>query len=140
MALRGLERAPGSDPLHRLTGDLGNSVEVGVVVEHGQRRQLGDGCDEDCGGVGNEATDDAYQWHVAASYTLGNTLFYLGYGEAEELRGDDYEHTGITIGLDHKFSKRTDVYAGWTQTDVDDDNQPNVGETDVVTVGLRHKF
>ncbi len=90
--------------------------------------------------VGNE---DAMMWHLGLSYTLGNTLVYFAYGEAEDLTfdpTDDYEHTAWTLAIDHKMSKRTDVYVGFNQVDMDRNDQPTFGETDFFSLGLRHKF
>jgi predicted porin len=90
--------------------------------------------------VGN---DDATLWHLAASYTIGNTLLYLGYGHGEDFqaKSNDYEHDAWTIALDHRLSKRTDAYVGWNQTDVDSDGAGAIdGETDLFSLGLRHKF
>lgn len=85
------------------------------------------------------ATDDANQWMLGASATMGGTTLYLGYGQAEELDGSTaYEHDAITLAVDHKLSKRTDVYAGWSQ--IDRDYTGGDGETDLISVGMRHKF
>ena len=43
------QRAPNSDPLNSLAGDLGDSVVVGVVVQDGGVRSLGRGCDDQVG-------------------------------------------------------------------------------------------
>ena len=90
---------------------------------------------EEGGLLGTAATEDANQWLLAASATMGNTMLYLGFGQAEELSGATYEHDAVTLAVDHHLSKRTDIYAGWAQTDVD-----GAGEEDLISVGLRHKF
>lgn len=84
----------------------------------------------------NSATKDATQWMIAGSATMGNTMLYVGFGQADELDGAAYSHDAITLAVDHKLSKRTDVYAGWAN--VDEDNSGI--EADLVSVGIRHKF
>lgn len=81
--------------------------------------------------------EDASQWLIAGSATMGNTMLYLGYGQAEDLGavGANYEHDAITLAVDHHLSKRTDVYAGWSNVDMD-----TAGEVDTISVGMRHKF
>ena len=82
------------------------------------------------------ATEDASQWMIAGSATMGNALIYLGYGQAEELVGAAYEHDAITLAVDYSLSKRTDVYGGWANIDEDSTGT----EADLISVGLRHRF
>lgn len=86
--------------------------------------------------AGGTATEDATQWLIGGSATMGNTLLYVGYGQAEELVGAAYDHDAITLAVDHHLSKRTDVYAGWANIDEDSTGV----EGDLVSVGIRHKF
>src|SRR5256885_16428241 len=41
------------DPLHRLTGDLGDEIEVVVVVQHHELGRLGGGSDQQVGDLGS---------------------------------------------------------------------------------------
>jgi predicted porin len=88
--------------------------------------------------------EDANIWHLAASYTFGNALFYGAYGHAEDFgpKTLDYEHDAYTLAVDYKFSKRTDLYGGWNRTDFDVNTGPGFqdGKIDLLSVGLRHKF
>ena len=69
-------------------------------------------------------TDVDYQvWHVAASVQLGNTMAYYAFGQGE------YDNNGIgsksndydtwTLALIHSLSKRTKLYAGFSEVDCD---------------------
>jgi len=70
-------------------------------------------------------TDIDYKvWQLAASVQLGNTMAYLGYG------GGEYKHNGFggstddydawTLALIHSLSKRTKIYAGFSEVDCDE--------------------
>jgi predicted porin len=109
--------------------------------------------------------DGQNTWLVGASYTWGNTMLYLGYGQADDAdtggsipNGIDTGYTSWTLAVDHHLSKRTDIYAGYnrldcnsyagsvcgnTEIDVDPGatNQPaSGGNQDFFSVGVRHKF
>ncbi|HEY9120172.1 MAG TPA: porin, partial [Marinobacter sp.] len=81
--------------------------------------------------------EDANQWMLAGSATMGGTTLYLGFGQAEDQGavGANWEQDSITLAVNHKLSKRTDIYGGWAQTDID-----GLGEEDLISVGMRHKF
>ncbi len=75
-------------------------------------------------------------WTIGGSYTMGNTMLYAGYGQKDDSNDvTNTEHDAWTLAVDHKMSKRTDIYAGFNQIDADAS-----GETDTFSVGMRHKF
>jgi predicted porin len=111
--------------------------------------------------------DGQNTWFAGLSYTWGNTLFFGGYGQADDVdsggnnslqQGIDTGYTSWTIALDHHLSKRTDVYAGYNRLDcnsysgsvcsdgraiqinVPADQVQGGGTQDFFSVGMRHKF
>ncbi len=88
-------------------------------------------------------SDDSDSWQLSASYTAGNNTFKIAYGEADEwgMTGtnlpyaiDDAEQW--SIGVDHKLSNRTKVYADYT--DYSDDTANS--DWDAFSVGIIHTF
>ena len=82
--------------------------------------------------------DGADVWSVGASYTIGNNLIGLDYGQGDA--ADDPaiildNYTAWRIAAYHKFSARTRVYAGYSNNDPDAG-----GEYDLFSVGMRHNF
>lgn len=78
-------------------------------------------------------------WSIGATYTIGNNLIAADYGEGEDFDvnglGEFGAYTAWRIAAYHKFSDRTRVYLGYSNTDVDD-----VGEADLFSLGMRHNF
>ena len=114
-----------------------------------------------------DTTDGQNMWFAALSYTWGNTLLYGGYGEGDNANNStnlansggvanlDSGFSSWTVAVDHKLSKRTDVYAGYNKLDCNNyvgsvcgganlqgPNPPGTedGSDDFFSVGLRHKF
>ena len=117
---------------------------------------------------------DADRWQLSGSYTFGNNVVKLAYGENEvdcstggagvsscaaslttlaQTTADGsainntwsgFEVEQWSIGLDHNFSKRTKVYAVYTDVDVDQGGTRPVGaedgDWDAFSVGMVHKF
>ncbi|MGB5439572.1 MAG: porin, partial [Gammaproteobacteria bacterium] len=112
---------------------------------------------------------DFQLWHVATSAQLGNTMAYLAYGQGEyDFNGgksDNYDTW--TLALIHSLSKRTKVYAGFSEVDcdarvmqstvavpppatvgidssacgnVDQNNLGKGGEDDKFSLGMKHTF
>lgn len=94
-----------------------------------------------------EEQGDGYNWQLSGSYTAGNNTFKMAYG-----RGDDLAMTGIrgsewyydteqwSVGVDHKLSNRTTVYAAYTDHDEDADSIGLDYDYDVFSLGIIHKF
>jgi len=100
-------------------------------------------------------------WYVGGTYTMGNNMVYLAYGQNDWDNIDNYvstpndlEATAITLAGTHKLSKRTTIYATYTAQTQDADtpvnesrgcNQTtgvNCGEVDrdQFAIGMKHKF
>jgi len=56
--------------------------------------------------------------HVGASYAMGSNTLKVQYSTTMN-DGDDNEANNITVGIDHKMSKRTTVYAEYSATSND---------------------
>jgi len=93
--------------------------------------------------------DGADTWMVGASAGFGNTMAYFSYG-----KGSDGGSGSIASSYDvwqlmaaHSLSKRTSLYAGFSEIDCDDKDN-NVcslvgnsgGEDDKFSAGMKHKF
>jgi len=96
------------------------------------------------GRAGNAQDDGADIYSVGATYTIGNNLIGADYGHRDNSQGkdgiggtpDDVEEYDVwRIAAYHSFSKRTRVYAGYSNTDY---NQK--GEDDRFALGIRHNF
>jgi predicted porin len=104
------------------------------------------------GRAGTAQDDGADLWSVGGTWTIGNNLIGVDYGQRSDSDGkngvDDGNLIGSGSGYDdiqesttwrvagyHKFSKRTRVYAGYANTDYDDK-----GEDDIFSLGMRHNF
>jgi predicted porin len=115
-------------------------------------------------------TDLDFQlWHIAASVQLGNTMVYYAFGQGEYdnngvgAKSDDYDTW--TLALIHSMSKRTKLYAGFSEVDcdarvfedtagpppstgidssacgnIDQNNDGKRGEDDKFSVGMKHTF
>ena len=97
--------------------------------------------------------EDGESWQLSASYTVGNNTFKIAYGEADGLVRDSSHNFNVSdaemwsIGVDHKLSNRTKIYAAYTDFE-SDDNEPLVflgfsdvdTEYDAFSVGIIHKF
>jgi predicted porin len=115
---------------------------------------------------------DFQLWHVAASVQLGNTMAYYAFGQGEYdnngFGGESTDYDTWTLALIHSLSKRTKVYAGFSQVDCDArvfqadvaipppatvgidssacgtvDSEANLGkrgEDDKVSFGMKHTF
>jgi predicted porin len=81
---------------------------------------------------GDDEFADAKIWTLAGSFTMGNTMLYLGYGNGNDEAGD---FDAWTIAARHSLSSRTGVYAGWNQIDID-----SLGEVDHIAIGVNHTF
>ncbi len=91
--------------------------------------------------------DGEYSWQISGSYTFGNNVLKAAYGRGiEEWSSSGYgEYSDVqySIGLDHKLSKRTKVYAIYTNFDSDYD--PPIADKDYYDwhsfgLGIVHKF
>ena len=99
--------------------------------------------------VGGKKGDGADTWMLGASGKMGNAMAYFGYGQAEKGSGNSIasEYKVWQLMASYNFSKRTQVYTGFSEIDCDraDNNvcsgvKSNGGEDDKFSVGMKHKF
>jgi predicted porin len=103
-------------------GYTANGFHVGFVYE--DQDHPGDGVDAD-------------RWQLSGSYTFGNNVVKAMYGQNDiDGLAVDADTDQWAIGLDHNFSKRTKIYAVYTDFDSDDLNS----DWDGFSVGMVHKF
>jgi len=108
---------------------------------------------QDIEGDGNLQDVDADVWRINGTYTFGNNELKIAYqaGEVDDDRTasaayDSPEYDTFTIGLDHRLSKRTELYAIYTQTDTNGDakNAASLGagtdDWDAISFGMVHDF
>ena len=90
--------------------------------------------------------DGADTWFVGATYPMGNNTIYAAYGEADDPSGSPSDPLNlVNTGYDvwhiagmHSLSKRTTAYAAYAQ--ISDDGNLTGADSDLMTVGLKHKF
>ncbi len=98
-----------------------------------------------------EGSDELNIWHLAGTATMGNSMLYLGFGQGDHDDLSNSEYTAWTLAAMHSMSKRTKLYAGFSQVDCDSDAGVNLsackvdgsnvtGEIDLFSLGLKHKF
>lgn len=94
---------------------------------------------------GGSNDDGADIWSVGVDYKIANNLISFDYGQTGDSKGadgntgggDDLLEADIwRLGAQHMFSKRTKAYLGYANVDVDKAN----GESEILTLGMRHKF
>lgn len=115
-------------------------MDLGLITA-----QRDNGLNGGTGGRAGSAQDDGADiWSVGADYTIGNNLIAADYGHGSDSDGkdgiagtpDDLDEYDVwRVAAYHSFSKRTRVYAGYSNTDYD-----NKGEDDRFALGVRHNF
>ncbi len=93
---------------------------------------------------------DLTVWHVGGTLTLGNTMAYLaiGKGEIDPSGSSSDDYNAWTLAAMHSLSKRTKLYAGFSEVDCDvqvqdtacNDVGSSGGEDDKFSLGMQHKF
>jgi predicted porin len=107
-------------------GYTANGFHVGFIYEDRDLDVIGDGD----------------SWQLSGSYTAGNNTFKIAYGQADDMVHaaglgflvDDAEQW--TIGVDHKLSNRTKVYAAYTDFEEDTADM----DWDAFSLGIIHTF
>ncbi len=94
---------------------------------------------------------DGDSWQLSGSYTMGNNTFKIAYGEVSDFVNDpsgsfsagtlasgelDVDGDQWSIGIDHKLSNRTKVYAAYTDFD---DTEAGM-DWDALSLGIIHTF
>ncbi|MDH3900307.1 MAG: porin [Gammaproteobacteria bacterium] len=90
--------------------------------------------------------DGADTWFVGGSLTLGNSMIYGAYGQADG--GDLFsDYTSLELVGTHAMSKRTKLYLGYSNIDCDDQDDnvcsdvgPKAGEDEQWNFGMKHTF
>ena len=87
-------------------------------------------------GTGN---DGDIIW-LNGQYKAGNNIFTASWGttDADVSGGSDFDYDYLALGVIHKFSKKTRIFAGYTETD--GDNNGNTDDRDAWSVGIRKDF
>lgn len=105
----------------------------------------------------NNDGDGADVWTLGASYDFLGALLAFRYGQSKDgnfSSGGQQIHTEYntwSLSGQYKFSKRTQMYAGFSEQDCDKGNQGSTvvndlkfcqvpGEDDIFTLGMRHNF
>jgi len=87
-----------------------------------------------------DSGNDGDVWWLNYQYKHGNNIFTVSWGETED-DDDNSEFEYWAAGIIHKFSKKTRIFAGYTETDVSgttaNGTQP---DRDAWTVGIRQDF
>lgn len=126
-------------------GYKANDFTIGFVYE-----------DIDLGrnGVGAARTRVSQEnWMLNASYAFGNNVIKAQYGSSDP-KGSKNNYENFTIGLDHNLSKRTSLYALYTNmsndtyangnlycaNSVNGHQCANARNIDAVSFGIQHKF
>jgi predicted porin len=116
-------------------GYTANGLHVGFIYED---RDL-----NDLSVLIPASKDSGDSWQLSASYTMGNNTLKAAYGEADDMvrnsvaagfQVDDVDQW--SIGLDHKLSTRTKVYAVYSDYNTNATN----ADWDALSVGIVHKF
>jgi predicted porin len=87
--------------------------------------------------------DDSDSWQLSASYTAGNNTFKAAYGQVDgwgmsgtDIPFDADDGEQWSLGIDHKMSERTKVYAVYS--DYSDDVADR--DWDGFSLGIVHDF
>lgn len=89
---------------------------------------------------------DRNNYRLSGMYALGNNEFHLNYGMADDFSGlTDSGATQWTVGYNYNLSKRTKVYAFYTELDEDARGNFYLGASNgakfsSLAAGLRHNF
>jgi predicted porin len=108
-------------------GYTANNFHVGFVYEDFQAGTTLDGL--------NNALSDHDIWQLSGSYTFGNNVVKAAYGKRDG-SGASADIDQASLGIDHMFSKRTKVYAVYTNVDSSLAGQDWSG----VSAGMVHEF
>ena len=137
-----------SNPDDETLTKVGLRWKSGPWVAQGQYEMINDAQQSAGGGTlgvsGNYrpgAGDDADILWLNGQYKAGNNIFSVSYGnmDVDNANGSDFEYDYWAVGVIHKFSKKTRIFGGYTQTE-GDSNGDNTSDRDAWTVGIRKDF
>jgi predicted porin len=75
-------------------------------------------------------------WQIQTGYAFGNNMIKGMYGQ-NDVDDSDFKTDTWAIGVDHNFSKRSQVYLLYTDVDVDN---TDAGDWNGFSIGIRHQF
>jgi len=114
-------------------GYTANAFHVGFIYEDREMEFL-------------DTSADSSSWQLSASYSFGNNKLKVAYGELEAdddlftaAGWGDMEAEQWSVGIDHKLSKRTKLYAVYSDYDFDDNGNHDL-DWDAFSLGIVHKF
>jgi len=138
----------GGDGTNEDAWKLGAQISMGDHTISGQYEWIDNsdtsgtaaGINSNANGVSNfSITDgsDAEVWFLGYQFKMGNNVFVAQFGEsASDNSGIDSEY--MAVGMIHHFSKKTRLFAGYSETDTN--SASNTGDRELWTVGLRKDF
>ena len=93
--------------------------------------------------IGGVAAADSTAWQISGAYSMGNNTLKAMYGDYD-LDNSTADGSSWAIGVDHKMSKRTSVYALYGDTDNslrgDGDHKVSAVKGSGFSVGMMHSF
>ena len=141
--------AGGDDSAYKVGGKYDMSLSP-ITLSFVAQYEVDDGLISALGGNQTAGKGDgADTWMLGASARMGNAMAAFGYGQAEKGSSNSMasEYKVWQLMASYNFSKRTQVYSGFSEIDCDraDNNvcsgvKSNGGEDDKFSVGMTHKF
>ena len=141
--------AGGDDSAYKVGGKYDMSLSP-ITLSFVAQYEVDDGLISALGGNQTAGKGDgADTWMLGASARMGNAMAAFGYGQAEKGSSNSMasEYKVWQLMASYNFSKRTQVYSGFSKIDCDraDNNvcsgvKSNGGEDDKFSVGMTHKF
>ncbi len=115
-------------------GYTAGPFNVGFIYEQGTLNSYGLLTETKINGV-RIGGDDATNYYLAGSYTVGNNVISAAYGQLDPgIKGFD-KVDNYVLGYQYNFSKRTRLWAEYIGRDSDD-----LGDQNVVSIGTRVDF
>ena len=114
--------------------NVGASYDFGVVKAFGQYSQFKYYSDN----LFNSEVDKAKVWQLGVSIPVtasGSVLASYGQSKYQVVNDDDYSSKIFSLGYDHALSKRTSVFAAYSNEKVTDEKSGRA-----IAVGVKHNF
>ena len=114
--------------------NFGASYDFGVVKAFGQYTQF----KYYANGLFNADVDKAKVWQLGVSIPVtaaGSVLASYGQSKYQVVNDDDYSSKILSLGYDHALSKRTSVFAAYTNEKITDEKSGRA-----IAVGVKHSF
>jgi predicted porin len=114
--------------------NLGTSYDFGVLKAFGQYSQFKYYAND----LFNAEVDKAKVWQLGVSIPVtasGSVLASYGQSKYQVVNDDDYSSKILSLGYDHALSKRTSVFAAFSQEKITDEKSGRA-----IAVGVKHTF